>query len=345
MPDVLDAVRVAAVRRGVEGLDHGSVVGHDLSPRRRDRGDPSIAVGPRLPVVSDVGLVPRAVGQIAIAVPPDPVVPDRIDRVRARRDRLGLHRLHRPRSGNLPQAVEVALEPEPGDQALGAAVRVAARGEVELDRPARVGEAVEPDRVGLGDEHPGAGVGIRQEQVLRWGAPGATADQDARRVADRVRVLLAPHDPRVTGPDRSEQPTRERRPDPQTHPVHLGREMDHGPLGGEPDPDARRERRCRIHAGPLVEVRQDLPMSPAHGREPVGSPLRHPEPVAVTRSVEGDRPGRAGGHLTDGKRERSDQGGREEHAEASSHRSGIPVAGGPLSRAAGGTVLGRTRDG
>ena len=47
-------------------------------------------------------------------------MPHRIDGVRARGDGLGLHGLHRPRSGNLAEAVEVALEPEPSDQPLDA---------------------------------------------------------------------------------------------------------------------------------------------------------------------------------------------------------------------------------
>ena len=58
MPHVLDAVRVPAIRRGIERLDHGPAVGHDLTPRCRDRVDPPTTVGSGFPVVSDVGLVP-----------------------------------------------------------------------------------------------------------------------------------------------------------------------------------------------------------------------------------------------------------------------------------------------
>ena len=322
MPHVLDAVGVPAIRRGIERLDHGPVVGHDLTPRCRDRVDPPTAVGSGFPVVSDVGLVPRPVGEMAVAIGPDPVVPHRIDGVRARSDGLGLHGLHRPRSGNLAEAVEVALEPEPSDQPLDAPAGAGARREVELDRPAGVGEPVVPDRVGLRDEHASTVVGVGQEQVPRGRPPGVPADQRACRVADRVRPLRAPHGPRGAGPDRSDQPAGERRPDPQSNPMHLSRQVDEGSLRGESDTDVRRERRRRIHPGPAVEVGEDLPVPPPHVRETVRAPLRHPEAVAVTRTVERERPARSGGHRNDGKRQRADRSGHEEHAEASSHRSG-----------------------
>src|SRR5205823_11012821 len=76
VPHVLHAVRVAAVRRRIEGLDHGASVGDDLASRRRDGGDPSMPVGSGLPVVPDVGLIPRTVGEMAVAVGPDPALTD-----------------------------------------------------------------------------------------------------------------------------------------------------------------------------------------------------------------------------------------------------------------------------
>ena len=152
--------------------------------------------------------------------------------------------------------------------------------EVELDRPASVGPIVR-----LRDLHASPGVLVREHQILSAPTPSMSADEIPLIVADDV--VAPPPDDRPGLPAADDA-------DPRS----VGRalpEPDTAPPGGEMD---RRTIRCQLDTDPrghglvpsdpcaTVEVLEDPLVPPAHLRQPVCAPLRHPETVTVAGAEE-----------------------------------------------------------
>ncbi len=290
-----------------------------------DRRDPPGPAGATFTVVPDVRLIAGAVGQVAVAVRAQAGVRDVVDGVGPRRVGLCLECLHRPRGGHLPDPEQVVLQAEARDQPFDAPVGVAARGQVELDRPPVVREARSPDRVGLRDEHAGPGGDVGHHEVLRAAAPSVTSDESAGGVADPVVLRAGVHRPRRALRDRADRHARRARADPQPDRTRLRGQVDPGPVGREADPDGLRQRRDRPHDGALIEVREDLSVRPAHLGHAVGAPLRHAEPVSVAGAVE--REGRRGLRRRPGRGQQQGRGherGRERERDTSKHRQPDP---------------------
>ena len=192
VPHVFDVLGVATVRRRVERLDHGAVIRDDLPGRADRRRDPAVTVGPDLLVPPDVDLVARTVEEVTVAIAPEPVPPDLVGGERPGGDGLRPQRLGRPAARHLPHATEVLLERELERESFHAAVR--APGEIELEEPVGVREALVPDVVGFGHERPCPGAGERHEQRPR-GAPPSGATHQARRSRHGPRTCAAPVPP------------------------------------------------------------------------------------------------------------------------------------------------------
>ena len=234
-PHVLVVLGVPARGGHVEGLDRLRAVQHDLVLGLVHGGDPPVAVDAALLVPPGVHLVVRARVQRAVADRPVLRRGGLRERVRPRRDRLGLEGGHRPRARDLAQPVQVALrihrEDQPHHTAAGARVQV------ELDRAAVVRVS------GVRDANARVGRLVHdRDRVVR------TADAvhgRSRRIDDPVLVADGTDLPRLARGDRRDRRPRLRIPEPDLDRPRLRLEPDRVLALGEPDPQVLRRARSR----------------------------------------------------------------------------------------------------
>ena len=308
-----------AVGRGEHGQRDGALVRHDRPRGRAHRLDPPVAVEPALLVPTDVDLVVRAVGQMAVARRLQAVLPDLVEREAPSRDRLRPQRLGGPAARHLADPQQVLLEREPRDQSERTVLR--ARRQVELERAAVV------RRTALGHRDARSVIGIRGEQVGRRAAPGLPAHHGAVGVVHLVRAVHGPDDPRLTVGDLAHRRAADRSLHGKAHGSGLRRQMQRVLGRRQRDADVTGRVGDLRDLGAAVEVGEDLRRRPAVARQPVRAPLGEAETVPPAAAVEREGIARAGGGRgQDGRRYGDDE--REETY--ASHGKGCSVGSGTV---------------
>ena len=231
-PHVLVVLGVPARGGHVEGLDRLRAVQHDLVLGLVHGGDPPVAVDAALLVPPGVHLVVRARVQRAVADRPVLGRGRLRERVRPRRDRLGLEGGHRPRARDLAQPVQVALrihrEDQPHHTAAGARVQV------ELDRAAVVRVS------GVRDANAGVGRLVHdRDRVVRTADAVHGRSRSHRRSGTRCRR----HRPSTSRPRGSSRPST-----PSAHPRAGSRPAPPAPRAGR-SPRPGRARSAGSSAG------------------------------------------------------------------------------------------------